>query len=87
MRWGKSDVRWSMRCVRSREYSVPLEKVVSGIRERASEGCQEVVLTGTRIGDYDGEGGIEGLLQRILDETSIPRLRLSSLQPREVTPS
>ncbi|MDP3880246.1 MAG: radical SAM protein, partial [Dehalococcoidales bacterium] len=47
----------------------------------------EVVLTGTEIGSYDDNGvGLASLLERILAQTDIPRLRLSSLQPQEISP-
>ena len=73
--------------VRGREQSVSVEKILAEIESREQEGCKEVVLTGTRIGNWDGEGGLEGLLRRILEETTIPRIRLSSLQPREISPA
>jgi threonylcarbamoyladenosine tRNA methylthiotransferase MtaB len=63
---------------------VPAEEVVREINDRAGRGYQEVILTGARIGAYDGAGGLAGLMRRILDDTAIPRLRLSSLQPGEV---
>ncbi|MFC2019597.1 radical SAM protein, partial [Chloroflexota bacterium] len=45
------------------------------------------VLTGTEIGSYR-TGGLDlaGLIERILAGTDIARLRLSSLQPQEITP-
>ena len=44
------------------------------------------MLTGTEIGAYNDEDvGLAGLLKRILAETDIARLRLSSLQPQEIT--
>jgi threonylcarbamoyladenosine tRNA methylthiotransferase MtaB len=47
-------------------------------------GFQEVVLTGTEIGTYHCDGtNLEGLLRRILQETNIRRVRLSSIQPPE----
>ncbi|MFO8009712.1 MAG: tRNA (N(6)-L-threonylcarbamoyladenosine(37)-C(2))-methylthiotransferase MtaB [Dehalococcoidia bacterium] len=70
--------------VRGGEWSVPVDEVLDEIKARESEGCGEVVLTGTRIGAYHYEG-IDGLLSRILEETSIPRIRLSSLQPGELS--
>jgi threonylcarbamoyladenosine tRNA methylthiotransferase MtaB len=73
--------------VRSRVESVPLEKVLSLVAARVAAGFKEVVLTGTEIGTYSSNGvDLPGLLERILDETGIARLRLSSLQPPEVTP-
>ncbi len=71
--------------VRGRERSVPVEEVLSEVKDRAGKGYQEVVLTGTRIGAYDGVGGLAGLVRRILDDTAIPRLRLSSLQPGKIS--
>ncbi len=72
--------------VRSRVQSVPVEEVVAEIQKRAMGGVKETVLTGTEIGAYHS-GGIDliGLLKRILAETAVTRLRLSSLQPQEIT--
>ena len=72
--------------VRSRVESVPVEKVVAEIKNRAIDGAKEVVLTGTEIGAYDSESvDLIGLLKRILAETAVTRLRLSSLQPQEIS--
>lgn len=74
--------------VRSGETSEPSASIIDEIRQRTNEGYQEVVLTGTRVGGYYCEGlGLQGLLQRILDETKIPGVRLSSLQPQEISPA
>ena len=74
--------------VRSAEISVPPESIIDEIRQRTNEGYQEVVLTGTRVGGYAFERlDLRGLLQRILDETKIPGVRLSSLQPQEISPA
>ena len=44
------------------------------------------MLTGTRIGSYHHNGvGLAGLIKRILAETGVSRLRLSSLQPQEIS--
>jgi threonylcarbamoyladenosine tRNA methylthiotransferase MtaB len=73
--------------VRGREQSLPTDGVLSEIRERVADGDKEVVLTGTEIGAYNHQGvGLSGLLKRILAETEIARLRLSSLQLQEITP-
>jgi threonylcarbamoyladenosine tRNA methylthiotransferase MtaB len=73
--------------VRGREKSQPAEQVIADIRQRTVEGYQEVVLTGTEIGRYSREGlDLKGLIERILAETEIRRLRLSSLQPQEINP-
>ncbi len=73
--------------VRGGEKSLPVEQVVAGVRRRAADGCKEVVLTGTEIGAYSCDGvGLEGLLEHIIAETAAIRLRLSSLQPQEISP-
>jgi len=73
--------------VRENETSVPPETIINEISKRTAEGYQEIVLTGTRVGGYDFSGlDLKGLLERILNETKIPRVRLSSLQPQEISP-
>lgn len=73
--------------VRSNETSVPSQEVLAEIRSRVAEGYKEVVLTGTEIGSYCFDGvSLRGLLKQILAETDIERVRLSSLQPPEITP-
>ncbi|OGO06861.1 MAG: tRNA (N(6)-L-threonylcarbamoyladenosine(37)-C(2))-methylthiotransferase MtaB [Chloroflexi bacterium RBG_13_57_8] len=72
--------------VRTKEYSVPADKIIAQIREKTAAAFKEVVLTGTEIGVYEHEGvNLEGLLERILAETDIPRIRLSSLQPHHIS--
>jgi threonylcarbamoyladenosine tRNA methylthiotransferase MtaB len=73
--------------VRGREKSVSPEQVIKEINEKISHGYKEIVLTGTEIGSYKYDGlTLEGLIDIILKETVIERLRISSLQPQEVTP-
>lgn len=69
--------------VRGQEHSFPLDETVAEVRARVERGYREVVLTGTQIGSY--RNSLELLIQRILIETGVERLRLSSLQPREIT--
>ncbi|MFC1970808.1 tRNA (N(6)-L-threonylcarbamoyladenosine(37)-C(2))-methylthiotransferase MtaB [Chloroflexota bacterium] len=72
--------------VRSLEASVPADRVIAEIRNRESAGYKEIVLTGTEIGTYNSDGlNLRGLLEHILGETAISRLRLSSLQPPEIS--
>ena len=73
--------------VRGREKSLPVDQVMADVRGRIADGDKEVVLTGTEIGSYSYDGiGLEELLKRILEETEVARLRLSSLQPQEISP-
>jgi threonylcarbamoyladenosine tRNA methylthiotransferase MtaB len=74
--------------VRGREKSLPLEQVLDEVKSRVADGYKEVVLTGTEIGAYNDKGiGLKELLRRILADTGVARLRLSSLQPQEITPA
>jgi threonylcarbamoyladenosine tRNA methylthiotransferase MtaB len=73
--------------VRPEERSVPADRVLAEVRHRLARGIQEIVVTGTEVGAYaGGERNLEGLLGGILSGTPIPRLRLSSLQPQEISP-
>jgi threonylcarbamoyladenosine tRNA methylthiotransferase MtaB len=72
--------------VRTREVSIPVSEIVARVKEKTAAGFQEVVLTGTEIGAYYSAGtGLAGLLKLILHETDIGRVRLSSLQPPEIS--
>jgi len=73
--------------VRGREKSLPADLVIAEVGNRVSDGAKEVVLTGTEIGSYNYNGtGLKDLLENILRKTDVVRLRLSSLQPREISP-
>ncbi len=67
---------------RSRSY----RSIINEINSLYEHGYREVVLTGVHIGKYQDDFGLTGLLENILKETSMPRLRLSSLKPNEITP-
>ncbi|MDO9333941.1 MAG: tRNA (N(6)-L-threonylcarbamoyladenosine(37)-C(2))-methylthiotransferase MtaB [Dehalococcoidales bacterium] len=72
--------------VRRIEKSIPLDEVIKQVKQRVAESYHEVVLTGTRIGAYDSNGlQLKDLIKLILSETEIRRLRLSSLQPQEIS--
>jgi threonylcarbamoyladenosine tRNA methylthiotransferase MtaB len=73
--------------VRPQERSFAPDDIIARINHKAAAGYKEVVLTGTEVGAYRYENiGLAGLLERILAQTDIPRLRLSSLQPNKITP-
>ncbi len=74
--------------VRGRERSIPPQTLVSQVNDLVRRGYREVVLTGTQLGSYGFDipgASLTGMLRRLLDETTIPRLRVSSLQPQEIT--
>ena len=73
--------------VRGREKSISPDQISREINLRFADGYKEVVLTGTEIGKYEYDDlKLNGLIKRVLNETQIQRLRLSSLQPQEISP-
>ncbi len=66
--------------------NLPAQKIVDEINALAENGYHEVVLTGIHIGMYQHEeiNSISGLVNFILKESNIPRIRLSSIEPQEV---
>ncbi len=68
---------------RGEERSRPITEIVAEINALHGEGVNEAVLTGVHLGGYgDDIGGDLGeLIQAILRDTDIPRLRLGALEP------
>lgn len=72
--------------VRTNEYCLRPVEIVKEIKAKAAAGYKEIVLTGTKIGCYKSDGmNLRYLIEHILRETSVERLRLSSLQPQEIS--
>jgi len=75
--------------VRGKSRSLPLGMVISEIRRLADSGFREIVLSGINLGTYgrDLSPRVEflDLLRHILAETPVERLRLSSIEPLDVT--
>jgi threonylcarbamoyladenosine tRNA methylthiotransferase MtaB len=66
--------------------SVPADEVVAEVRRATAAGHREAVLTGINAGTYDDAGlPLAGLVARILAETPVERIRLSSIEPQHVT--
>ena len=68
---------------RGKSRSAKPDFIINEINRYAENGYKEVVLTGIHIGLY--EGGLLSLLQKIEKETNVPRYRLGSLNPHEIT--
>jgi threonylcarbamoyladenosine tRNA methylthiotransferase MtaB len=72
--------------VRGRSRSSPTDFVVEQIRNLAGR-YREVVLSGINLGRWGREPGstlrLAGLIRRLLGETKIDRLRLSSVEPMD----
>ncbi len=62
--------------------------VVTQVQSLVARGAQEVVLTGVSLGAYGHdlglESGLAALVAAILQDTDLPRLRLSSVEPWDV---
>jgi threonylcarbamoyladenosine tRNA methylthiotransferase MtaB len=83
---------------RGAERSLTPDAVLADVRRALAAGHREIVLTGINIGTYDGgwsERGargaharsaltLAGLVRRILAETPVERIRLSSIEPQHV---
>jgi threonylcarbamoyladenosine tRNA methylthiotransferase MtaB len=77
--------------VRGRSRSSPAEQVIAQVGALA-EKYREVVLSGINLGrwgrdfesrDFEGRTRLVDLIRRLLDETRIERLRLSSVEPMD----
>ena len=68
--------------------SVPPHQVLEEVRQLASSGYKEIVLTGIHLGGYGQDLSpridLTALVEMIAGGGSVERLRLSSLDPREV---
>ncbi len=74
---------------RGRSRSVPFDETLEGVRIFAQEGFREVVLTGIHLGafglDLTPRRTLLELLELMESEVIVPRLRLGSLEPGEIT--
>ncbi len=70
--------------LRGRERSIEPDQIITRIQNYHMAGFREVVITGVHIGRYE-YGGLSELLARILAETQIHRIRLSSIEPQELS--
>jgi threonylcarbamoyladenosine tRNA methylthiotransferase MtaB len=77
-----------VRVARGPQRSRPSEAILDEVLARQAEGYQEIVLTGVHIGAYGRDRGqtLAGLVDGILERTHCPRLRLSSIEPWDLTP-
>jgi threonylcarbamoyladenosine tRNA methylthiotransferase MtaB len=75
--------------VRGRSRSLAPDRVLEEIRKLAENGAREIVLSGIDLGSYGRDlkprAELGELLRRIVDETPIERLRVSSIEPMDVT--
>ncbi len=71
---------------RGKSRSLSINSICNQINNLYSKGIREVVLTGIHIGDYqDKNKRLEDLVESVLLNTKMPRIRLTSLEPKELT--
>jgi threonylcarbamoyladenosine tRNA methylthiotransferase MtaB len=77
--------------VRGQSRSLPPQKVLEQVRQLVDDGYQEVVLSGINLGGYgrdlDRSINFLGIVERILSETPVARLRISSIELMDVDPA
>ncbi|MFQ5803898.1 MAG: tRNA (N(6)-L-threonylcarbamoyladenosine(37)-C(2))-methylthiotransferase MtaB [Candidatus Methylomirabilales bacterium] len=76
--------------VRGPNRSLHPDHVVAEAQRLAAAGHPEIVLTGINLGTYGWDlkpkTSLSALVRRLLKDTAMPRVRLSSLHPHEVKP-
>ncbi len=86
---------------RGPERSRPIDEIVAEMCRLTAEGFQEAVLTGVHLGGYGSEeparwpaapaagklSPLYALVAALLEQTDLPRLRLSSLEPWDIEPA
>ncbi|MCD6249711.1 MAG: tRNA (N(6)-L-threonylcarbamoyladenosine(37)-C(2))-methylthiotransferase MtaB [candidate division Zixibacteria bacterium] len=76
--------------VRGQLLNRPAVEIIDEVRSLMTMGFEEIVLTGLNIGYYrdrkvlDPTKNLAALCTRIMTETDLPRLRLSSIEPQTV---
>jgi threonylcarbamoyladenosine tRNA methylthiotransferase MtaB len=73
--------------LRGRSRSASVRDIIVACNSAAEAGFREIVLTGTHIGQFrqDGEYTLVNLLDEILATGQGPRIRLTSLDPRDLS--
>ena len=75
--------------VRGQSRSLPLPRIVSEIDALVTSGYREVVISGINLGrwgrDLADRSRFEDLVRAILDQTSLEKLRISSVEPMDWT--
>ena len=73
--------------VRGQSRSRKLEQVIQDVNSLVAAGFQEVVISGINLGrwgrDFTPSATFEALLEAILEQTVVPKLRLSSVEPMD----
>lgn len=74
---------------RGESRSMPQKEVIANLKGLYSQGFNEAVLTGIHIGawglDLNTKTSLSELFQTIMDTDNVPRIRISSIEPKELT--
>jgi len=75
---------------RGRSRSLSVKELCERANSLYQQGAREIVLTGVHVGDYENTNGeskvvLEDLVSEMLKRTEVPRYRISSLEPIELT--
>ncbi|MDI6791250.1 MAG: tRNA (N(6)-L-threonylcarbamoyladenosine(37)-C(2))-methylthiotransferase MtaB [bacterium] len=69
--------------------SQSLSRIIAQAERAVEKGYQEIVLTGVHLGRYGEElkekAGLVGLLKALMKVEKLPRIRLSSIEPTEIS--
>tara|TARA_B100000953_G_scaffold199708_1_gene164604 strand:- start:311 stop:1585 length:1275 start_codon:yes stop_codon:yes gene_type:complete len=68
---------------RGEEHSCTINEIINEINKYHEQGIKEVILTGVHVGGYgsDINSSLYQLIKIVLDKTTIPRIRLASVEP------
>ena len=68
---------------RGEERSHTINEIINEINKYHEQGIREVILTGVHVGGYgcDTNSSLYQLIKIVLDKTTIPRIRLASVEP------
>ena len=68
---------------RGEEHSHTTNEIINEINKYHEQGIKEVILTGVHVGGYgsDINSSLYQLIKIVLDKTTIPRIRLASVEP------
>ncbi len=74
---------------RGEEVSRTIQDIISEIKLLEQQGVKEIVLTGVHVGGYgtDLETDLYALVEAILNQTTIPRVRFASVEPWDLPES
>jgi len=82
----------AVRLARPKPVSMPSDVVLASLEDLGEKGTQEVVLTGINLGAWgreqavtSGPSDLAGLLELIAERTDLPRIRISSIEPFDVS--